>query len=144
AFLDLLILFALSQASNTTKGAFGNNFLLILLQPQNIDVSSSAFLGLILAFFVFYYAYYVIIIQMPLNDRTVRVLTGACLFYAVLCIAFVAILFLLLFGSGSALANDWFLRGATYAFNAFIFWRVGSTLASRLHLRRRVPWPWPL
>jgi len=135
AFVDILIVYAFSKATGTSE-AFSNNFLIVLLQPQNINLSDSVFLSLAIAFLGFYYAFYVIVERLPLRTSTARVISGACLFYSVFCMAFCIIVFVALFGSGSILAKDYVIRTTIYAFDAIIFWRLGSIFVSRLHIRR--------
>jgi hypothetical protein len=142
AFLDLLIIYAVSQASNAAKGAFSNNFLAVMLAPQNIDLKDSAFVSLLVALFAFYYVFYVVIAGLRIDPRIGRVLAGACVFYSMLCLLFTFVVFLLLFGSSSPIAKDFVLRGAIYGFNVFAFWRVGAVFSSRLRLGRRLRWEW--
>ena len=114
----------------------------MLLQPQNINLSDSAFINLLVAFFAFYYLFYVVIIQLPIDRRVGRVFVGACLFYSVMCLMFFLLVFLILFGNDSIFAKDFVLRGATYGFDAFVFWRLGLTLSSIWHVEKPMRYRW--
>jgi hypothetical protein len=140
AFCDMLILYAIVNAINS-QGPVVNSVLATLLHPQDIPLGAgSQFVGAIIGFFALYYAFYVIIAWLPISPEAARMVLGVCLFYSILCICFEFIVFLLLFGHGSIFAKAFVLRGAMYAFNAIIFWRLGSIVSSVLHLRRRLPY----
>ena len=104
-------------------------------------MSDSSFINLMVAFFAMYYAFYVALAQAPIDTKVRSMLVGASLFYSILCMAFVLILFLFLFGSGTVFAKDSVLRAATYSFDTFVFWRLGSMVSSRLRCKELRRWP---
>jgi hypothetical protein len=137
AFLDFLLLYALTQGINAPTGKFSDSFLTTILQPDKLNITDPTFLKLLITFFAFYYMFYVCIAALPLSYLSKRVLTGACLLYSVLCVVFLFAAFLIFFGPLlGKLSNDASYRTCIYLFDAAVFWQIGAMFYSRLHLRR--------
>ena len=143
AFLDFLLIYALVQGINAPAGTFSDSVLTTILQPDKLNISDPTFLKLLIMFFAFYYAFYLLISALRLNRIAKQILIGACLLYSVLCVAFFFAAFLIFFGPYlGPLSTDALYRACIYLFDAVVFWQIGAMLYSRLHLRRRFANRW--
>jgi hypothetical protein len=141
AFCDLLLIYALMQASNAQE-AFSHSLFTTILQPEKISLGEGAFISLIGLFFAFYYVSYAVAVVARVRAVAARVIASGFLLSSILCVGFLLTTFLALFGSGGILAKDFVLRGASYAFAVIAFWPLGLIAAARLRLRRRIKSQW--